>query len=59
RLLRELAAQGKAILVLSRETIELIGLCDRLLVIHDQRIAKEMPAETATEHAILDAALNH
>ncbi|MEP2783646.1 MAG: sugar ABC transporter ATP-binding protein [Pseudoruegeria sp.] len=59
RLLRELAAQGKAILVLSRETIELIGLCDRLLVIHDQRIAKDMPAETATEHAILDAALNH
>ncbi|MEP2533810.1 sugar ABC transporter ATP-binding protein [Shimia sp.] len=58
RLLRALANQGKAILVLSRETIELIGLCDRLLVIHDQKIAKEMPAATATEHAILDAALN-
>lgn len=58
RLLRELAEQGKAILVLSRETIELIGLCDRLLVIHDQKVAKDMPAEDATEHAILDAALN-
>ncbi len=58
RLLRSLAEQGTAILVLSRETIELIGLCDRLLVIHNQRIAKDMPAKDATEYAILNAALN-
>lgn len=58
RLLRDLTTQGKSILVLSRETIELIGLCDRLLVIHDQKVAKDMPAKDATEHAILDAALN-
>ena len=57
-LLRNLAEAGKAILVLSRETVELIGLCDRLLVIHDQQIAQEMAGEGATEHAILDAALS-
>ncbi len=58
KLLRTLAKAGKAILVLSRETVELIGLCDRLLVIHDQQIAREMAGESATEHAILDAALS-
>lgn len=58
RLLRDLAEAGTAILILSRETIELIGLCDRLLVIHDNRIVSDMPGAEATEHAILDAALN-
>jgi ribose transport system ATP-binding protein len=57
RLLRALANEGKAIITLSRETVELIGLCDRLLVIHDQRIAAEMAGDDATEHAILNAAL--
>lgn len=57
-LLRKLADTGKAILVLSRETVELIGLCDRLLVVHDNAIATEMAGQDATEHAILDAALN-
>lgn len=57
RLLRALADEGKAILVLSRETVELIGLCDRLLVIHDRRVVSEMPGGEATEHAILNAAL--
>ncbi|WP_372572591.1 sugar ABC transporter ATP-binding protein [Ruegeria jejuensis] len=57
-LLRKLADSGKAILVLSRETVELIGLCDRLLVVHDKAIAVEMAGKDATEHAILDAALN-
>lgn len=57
RLLRTLADEGKAILVLSRETVELIGLCDRLLVIHDRKVVSEMPGAEATEHAILNAAL--
>lgn len=58
KILRRLANKGKAILVLSRETIELIGLCDRLLIVHADRIVQDMPAQGATEHAILDAALN-
>ena len=57
RLLRALAEQGKAILVLSRETVELIGLCDRLLVVHDRRLVGELAGRDATEHAILNAAL--
>lgn len=58
KLLREFASRGGAVLVLSRETIELIGLCDRIYVIHDNAIAAEMDAAEATEHKILDAALS-
>lgn len=57
-LLRKFTAKGGAVLVLSRETLELIGLCDRLYVVHDFTIVSEMRADSATEHAILDAALS-
>ncbi len=57
QLLRDFTDSGGAIIVLSRETIELIGLCDRLCVVHDNTIVSEMPAAEATEHKILDAAL--
>lgn len=57
-LLRKFTAKGGAVLVLSRETLELIGLCDRLYVVHDFTVVAEMRAEGATEHDILDAALS-
>lgn len=57
KILRDFAKAGGAVIVLSRETLELIGLCDRLYVIHANRIAAEMAAETASEHGILEAAL--
>jgi ribose transport system ATP-binding protein len=57
KLLREFANNGGAAIVLSRETIELIGLCDRIIVVHAGTAASEMAAEDATEHKILDAAL--
>ncbi|MGY3129717.1 ribose transport system ATP-binding protein [Bradyrhizobium sp. USDA 4501] len=57
RLLRDYANAGGSVVVLSRETLELIGLCDRLYVIHDKHVVTEMPARSATEHAILEAAL--
>ena len=58
KLLRDFAARGGAVLILSRETVEMIGLCDRLYVIHGNTVVAEMPAENATEHVILDAALS-
>jgi ribose transport system ATP-binding protein len=57
KLLRSFANAGGAVLVLSRETIELIGLCDRIYVMHGDTIVEEMMAVTATEHKILGAAL--
>ena len=58
KLLRAYTNAGGAVVVLSRETLELIGLCDRLYVIHDKHVVAEMPAGQATEHAILEAALH-
>ncbi|MCW1920525.1 sugar ABC transporter ATP-binding protein [Rhodobacter sp. KR11] len=56
-LLRDFAAKGGAVLVLSRETLELIGLSDRIYVVHDATIMAEMQADQASEHKILEAAL--
>lgn len=56
-LLRSFADAGGAVLVLSRETIELIGLSDRIYVVHGQTVVAELPAHSASEHSILNAAL--
>lgn len=58
RILRDFAKAGGAVLVLSRETIELIGLCERLYVIHGNTAVSEIRAVDATEHSILNAALS-
>jgi ribose transport system ATP-binding protein len=42
QLINELAAQGKAILLISSELPEVLGMCDRVLVMHDGRIAGEV-----------------
>lgn len=56
-LLREFVQAGGAVLVTSRETVELIGLCDRLAVVHGDTVVADLPAAQATEHSILTAAL--
>lgn len=56
-LLPDFANAGGAVLVTSRETVELIGLCDRLAVVDDNTVVTEMPVHDATEHGILAAAL--
>lgn len=57
QLLRDFTNNGGAILVSSRETVELIGICDRLFVVHDNTIVEEMLGNEATEQNILNAAL--
>ncbi|MEI9893565.1 MAG: hypothetical protein WDN28_06620 [Chthoniobacter sp.] len=42
RLLNELAAQGKAILMISSEMPEVLGMADRILVMHDGRVTGEI-----------------
>ena len=55
-LLRELAAQGTAIIVISSEIDELLALAHRIVVMSDRRFVAEMPAGEADETAILTAA---
>jgi ribose transport system ATP-binding protein len=56
RLLRDLAGQGVGMIVISSELPELLGLCDRILVIRDGRIAGELDARTMSEEAVIDLA---
>jgi ribose transport system ATP-binding protein len=56
RLMRELANGGTAILMISSEIPEIIGMSDRVLVMHKGRIAGELSAEQASEEAILTLA---
>lgn len=52
-LMRELANQGKAILMISSELPEVIGMSDRIYVMHRGRIVGEVPGETATEEQVM------
>ena len=54
-LMRELARAGVALLMISSELPEVIGMSDRILVMHDGRIAAELPAGSS-EEAVLSAA---
>jgi ribose transport system ATP-binding protein len=57
-LLRKLAAGGAAILFYSTDYDELIGCCDRVLVMYDGGIRRELKGAEITEHALIASALN-
>jgi ribose transport system ATP-binding protein len=52
-LMRELARQGKAILMISSELHEVIGMSDRIFVMHRGRIVGELPGDSATEEQVM------
>ena len=52
RLIGEMAEQGVAVLLASSDLLELLGVCDRIVVLHDGEVAGELPRERATEEAI-------
>jgi ribose transport system ATP-binding protein len=56
RLLREYANAGNGVIVVSSEMPELIGLCDRILVLHEGRLAGEVAGRTATEQELIHLA---
>lgn len=53
QLLDELACEGKALLVVSSELPELIGLCRRILVMREGRIAGEVQRADFSEAALM------
>jgi ribose transport system ATP-binding protein len=57
-LLRRLADEGAAIVFYSTDYDELIGCCDRVLVLYDGRVVKELEGEGLNEHALIASALN-
>ena len=58
-LVRERAAEGLGVIVVSSELHELLGLADRILVLHEGRVAGTFDARTATDHEVLQACYGH
>ncbi|MBN9605235.1 MAG: sugar ABC transporter ATP-binding protein [Actinomycetales bacterium] len=52
-IINRLAAEGKAIVVISSEMPELIGICDRIYTLSEGRITGELPAADATPEALI------
>jgi ribose transport system ATP-binding protein len=56
-LMNRLTARGAGIIMISSELPELLGMSDRILVMHRGRIQAEIAAADATEERVLTAAL--
>ncbi len=56
-LLTQLCEEGKAILFYSSDDEELVGLCDRVLVLHDGMIRIELSGESLTKENLVSASL--
>jgi rhamnose transport system ATP-binding protein len=59
RLMRELATDGMAILMISSETTEVLGMSDRVAVMSGGKIAGILNREESTAYSILALALGH
>ncbi len=58
QLLRQLADAGAAILFYSTDYDELVGCCNRVLVMYDGAIKRELVGAEITERALISSALN-
>ena len=52
-MIRDLAEQGKSIIVISSEMPELLGITDRVLVMNEGRLVGELPTAEATQEKIM------
>ena len=59
QLILDLANRGKTVLMVSSEMPELLGICDRILVMSGGRLAGEVDAATATQEEIMTLAAKY
>lgn len=57
RVINELAAAGAAVVMVSSEMLELIGMCDRVLVMRAGRVAGALSGPELTEEGIIELAM--
>jgi len=53
QIMNDLVAQGKAVLMISSELPELLGMCDRIYVMNEGRMIAELPAKEASQESIM------
>jgi len=56
KLMNDLARKGVSILMISSELPEVLGMCDRVLVMHEGRLAGELARKDATQERIMQLA---
>jgi inositol transport system ATP-binding protein len=59
RLMSKLAQEGKAIIMISSELPEILGMSDRILVMHEGRVGGTFERKEATQESIMQAATGH
>ena len=57
KIINDLAAQGAAIIVISSELPEILGVCDRVIAMHEGRVSGEIDVKDATQEKIMALAL--
>jgi ABC-type sugar transport system ATPase subunit len=53
RLINEMVKEGKTVIMISSEMPEILGMCDRIMVMHEGRKVGEMDVEEATQEKIM------
>lgn len=59
KIIRDLSAEGVAVIVISSEVEELPGLCDRVVVMVEGRIAGELTGQDITKESIIHLSYAH
>lgn len=57
KLMNELVSKGKAIILISSELPEILGMSDRIMVMHEGRITAELTGAEATQEKIMEYAM--
>ena len=52
-IIHKFVAEGMAVIIISSELPEIIGICDRVIVMRDSEIVADMPAREASEESIM------
>ena len=58
-IMNELTANGYAIIMVSSEMPEVLGMADRIVVMRNGRVAGQFETEGTTQEMILEASLKH
>jgi ABC-type sugar transport system ATPase subunit len=58
-LMGELAARGLAIIMISSELPEVLGMSDRIMVMHEKTVTGTLNRDEATQERVLALALTH
>ncbi|MCI5901079.1 MAG: sugar ABC transporter ATP-binding protein [Blautia sp.] len=58
QLILNMAREGKSIIMISSEMPELLGICDRIIVMRDGHISGELSKEEANQEAIMQIIVN-